>query len=473
MDNQVHSLNDSPQLLVSGSFTGGGAQADSRRTEYHFDGTDIVTYTVGKQELKFGIDVPDISRRGFDDFTNQLGTYSFASIDDYLAERPFTYVVQSGQGHVTFLEKTVAGIFEDNLRLKSNLSISIGVRYYWQNYFHDVAHNVAPRLSFAYAPTPKSKTVLRGGAGLFFDRTGPSPISDLLHFNGERLKRFIVENPSYPVTKPELAGVPTSVAVLDPRQRIPYTVQYGIGIERQLNAKTSVFVNYLGSTGIDLFRSVDRNAPPPPYYSARPNPGLGQQRQLQSEGRQKSNSLNVGFRGRPVSFITGQAQYTLGKGYNNTSGITYFPANSYFPKADWARSDNDQRNKFDLLGTLEAGKWFDFGTALSLYSGKAVNMTTGNDDNHDGLPLDRPSGVPRNYLHGPGYIDLDLNLSHDFLLTKAGKEGPIATLSVNSFNVINHENDVTYIGVVRSRFFGHAVAAQPPRRLQLDVEFKF
>ncbi len=472
-DNQTHNLNENPQLIVQGAFTGGGAQTDFRRTEYHFDGTDIVTYSAGKQEIKFGVDVPDISRRGFDDFTNQAGTYSFASLADYQASNPFSYLVQSGQGHVTFLEKTVAGIFEDTIRLRSNLSVAAGVRYYWQNYFHDIAHNFAPRFSFAYAPAAKGTTVIRGGAGFFFDRTGPSPISDLLHFNGVRLKRFILENPTYPVTAPELTGVPTSVVVLDPRQRIPYTIQFGVGIEQQLNAKSSLSVNYLGSRGIDLFRSVEVNAPPPPNYIARPNPNLGQERELQSEGYQKSNSLQVGFRGRPVSYFAGQAQYTLGKTYNDTSGITYFPANSYYPKADWGRSDNDQRNKFDLLGTLEAGKWFNFGTALSLYSGKPVNITTGSDNNHDSLALDRPAGVPRNAMHGPGYIDLDLNLAHDIFLTKARKEGPVATISINSFNVLNHPNYVTYVGVISSPFFGHAVAAQPPRRLQLDLEFKF
>ncbi|MBN9615412.1 MAG: carboxypeptidase regulatory-like domain-containing protein [Acidobacteriales bacterium] len=472
-DSQVHDLNENPQLIVSGAFTGGGAQANSRRTEYHFDGTDIVTYTSGKQEIKFGVDVPDISRRGFDDFTNQVGTYSFASLADYTAAQPFSYLFQSGQGHVTFLEKTVAGIVEDTIRLRSNLSIAAGVRYYWQNYFHDIAHNFAPRLSFAYAPTAKGGTVVRGGAGFFFDRTGPSPISDLLHFNGVLLKRFLVDSPSYPITPPELAGVPTSVVVLDPRQRIPYTIQYGIGIEQQLNERSSIFVNYIGARGIDLFRSVDVNAPRPPIYAARPNPNLGQERQLQSEGYQKSNALEVGFRGRPVSFFTGQVRYNLGKTYNNTGGITYFPANSYFPNADWSRSDNDQRHKFDMLGAFEAGKWFTFGTALSAYSGKPVNITTGNDDFNSGMANARPAGVPRNSFHGPAYLDLDLNLSHDFLLTKAGNKGPVASLSMNSFNVLNHANDMTYIGVIGSPFFGHAVAAQPPRRMQLDLQLKF
>jgi hypothetical protein len=44
---------------------------------------------------------------------------------------------------------------------------------------------------------------------------------------------------------------------------------------------------------------------------------------------------------------------------------------------------------------------------------------------------------------------------------------------VNSFNVLNHVNDTTYIGVITSPFSGRAVAAQPPRRMQLDVHFKF
>jgi Carboxypeptidase regulatory-like domain len=472
-DNQTHSLNQDPRIIVSGSFTGGGAQADARRTEYHLDATDIVTYTRAKREIKFGVDIPDISRRGFDDFTNQAGTYSFADLNSYSSNQPFSYLVQRGQGHVTFLERSVAGIFEDNVRLKPNLSIAVGVRYYWQNYFHDIAHNVAPRFSFAYAPGIQAKTVVRGGAGMFFDRSGPAPISDLLHFNGAQLKRFIVLNPSFPATEAQIDSVPTSVVALDPRLLIPYTIQYSLGVERQLTRNSSVTANYVGTRGIRAFRSVDVNAPPPPAYVARPNPTVGQLRQLQSEGYLKSNSLELTFRGRPTKFFNGQAHYALGKTYSNTSGITYFPANSYFPNADWSRSDNDRRNKFDLLGTINAGSWFDFGTALSLYSGTAVNVTTGSDDNHDSLPLDRPAGVPRNSMHGPGYIELDLNLSRDFILTRDGKRGPTATLAINSFNVLNHENDVTYVGVVSSQFFGHSVSAQPPRRMQLDLEFKF
>ena len=43
----------------------------------------------------------------------------------------------------------------------------------------------------------------------------------------------------------------------------------------------------------------------------------------------------------------------------------------------------------------------------------------------------------------------------------------------NAFNVLNHPNYVTYIGTISSPFFGKPVAANPPRRMQMDVQFKF
>ncbi len=47
-DNSTHSITADPQIAVSGLFTAGGAQADARRTEYHFDGTDFATYANNK-----------------------------------------------------------------------------------------------------------------------------------------------------------------------------------------------------------------------------------------------------------------------------------------------------------------------------------------------------------------------------------------------------------------------------------------
>jgi hypothetical protein len=205
----------------------------------------------------------------------------------------------------------------------------------------------------------------------------------------------------------------------------------------------------------------------------RPNPTVGQVRQIQSEGYLKGNALELTFRGKPSKYFAGQVQYTLSRTENNTSGITFFPANSYNPSADWGRSDNDRLHKFDLLASSQPARFFTLDVGLSLYSGKPVTITTGADNNHDGIINDRPAGVPRNTMHGPGLIGLDFNLSHDFPLSKQKREAKVISVSLNSFNVLNHPNYVTYIGTISSPLFGRPVAAQPPRRIQLDVQFKF
>ncbi len=472
-DNRTASITALPGIAVSGSFTGGGAQADLHRSEHHFDGADYITYSRGKHELKVGVDVPDISRRAYDDNTNAMGTYTFASLANYAAGAPSLYVVQRGQPRVTFWEKVVAGYAEDTYRLRPNLSLSAGVRYYFQNYFHNDKNNFAPRFSVAYAPAARGRLILRGGAGLFYDRSGPQPISDLLHYNGSSLRRYVVSSPTYPYPATPLAALPVSEVVLDSRTRIPSTLQFSFGAEEQLTKQSTFSASWVSTRGMNLFRSIDSNAPIGPAFASRPNALLGQVRTLQSEGHLHSDSLEVAFRGRPAPWFSGQAQYILSKIYTDTQGVTYFPANSRNPEADRARSDNDRRHKFDLLGTVTAKSWFSLGSALSVYSGRPVNITTGSDNNRDGVVVDRPLGVPRNSLHGPGYVNLDLNLSHDVRLGADAKKAPMLTVSLNSFNVLNHLNPITYVGVQSSPFFGRAVQGQPGRRMQLNLELKF
>lgn len=482
-DSPTTSITEASNISVQGAFTGGGAQIDSRNTEYHFDGTDLVTYTSGKHNLQFGADVPDISRRGRDDFTNRQGSYTFSSLADFEANQPSLLLLQKGQGHLVFLEKNFAGFIQDSWRALPNLELTFGARYYWQNYFNDVPHNFAPRGSFAWSFGAGRVWDLRAGSGVFYDRTGPGPIAMLLHFNGNSLLRYLVENPTFPA--PDVAGTPTSVVTLARDITIPRTVESSIGIERQIGEHSTVSASWINMVSRHVFRSIDANAPLPPHYLTRPDPSLGQNDEFQSEGAQTENALELTFRGQLAKYFNGQAQYRLAKTYNNTGGISargkylvanggnFFPANSYNPQAEWARSDTDQRNQLNLLGTITAGHWLDLGLVLELYSGLPYDVTTGADNNHDGVFTDRPPGVPRNSGHGPGYADLDLNLSHTFLLGHHANTAKNLRLGLSSFDVFNHPNDVSFVGVITSPFFGRAVAAEPPRRMQISAEFSF
>ena len=463
-------VSDGPRYEVTDTIVFGSAQGDFRRTENHVDGNDTVTYSTGKHVWNFGIDVPDISRRGFTDERNNAGTYYYQDLSQLAADRPFEVQVQRGRGHTTFWEKVVAGFVEDSYRVSPKLSLNAGLRYYFQNYFHDRATDLAPRLGFAYSPARDGKTIIRGGAGIFYDRTGPKPISYLRLYNGYNIRTYLLEDPTLPITDASLAAVPVSVWQLDPRQRIPYTFHYSGGVERQLSAKSTLGINYVGFRGIDLFRSVDLNAPLV-TGAARPDSAVGQLRDVQSDGYQKNNAIEVTFRGILANRFTGQAKYTLSKTYNNTSGITWFPENSYDAAADWGRSDFDRRHKLDLMEVVQLPKAFNLGLTFSAYSGLPENIVTGADDNGDGVVNDRPAGMPRNTMHGPGTCTIDLSVARDFNLSK--KETRTLTIALNAFNALNERNDIAYVSSVSSPFFGQAILAQPPRRMQMKATFRF
>ena len=370
----------------------------------------------------------------------------------------------------------MGGFLQDDYKVSSDLSLSLGVRYNWQNYLHD-NNNFAPRLAFAVAPHHSRKTVVRGGAGIFYDRTNAGPIADVLRYNGEVLRNILITNPTYPnpfLFTGGLQAQPSDIVRFAPNIREPYSVQYSMGVEEQIAKRTTIAATYRGAVGIKNFRSRDVNAPLPPDYLIRPDATLGVWRQIESSGRQLDNGLDLTLRGDVTRYFSGVAQYTLSHSSNNTGGITWFPANQYDPKGEWGRSDLDQRHRLNLLGTINSGKWLNLGIGLTVASGKPYTLTTGQDLYHTGLANARPPGVPRNSLEGPGYADLDLRWSRDFHFSHVKKEkGPAGTFAFDAFNVVNRVNYLSYIGNLSSPFFGQAVASQPARRLQLTLRLKF
>ncbi|MEK6407317.1 MAG: TonB-dependent receptor [Acidobacteriota bacterium] len=183
-----------PRLVVPDAFTGGGSQADRRTTENHVQLNEILSWNHGKHFVKSGLNIPDISRRGLSDRTNFGGTFSFSTVEDYLNNRPFLFSINQGDGYLVFWQKEFGLFVQDNILVRPNFSIAPGLRYDKQNYLGD-KNNFSPRLSFAYAPDKKRKAVLRGGAGIFYDRTGAGPIGDRLRFDGRRLRQVNITDP--------------------------------------------------------------------------------------------------------------------------------------------------------------------------------------------------------------------------------------------------------------------------------------
>jgi hypothetical protein len=468
-------LTGGPKIVVLDAFTGGSSQTDVRSSESRIQFNEIISWTRGKHFIRGGLNIPGLTRHGLSDRSNFGGTFSFSTLEDYLNNRPFLFSINQGDGHLVFWQKEFGLFVQDNILLRPNFSIGVGLRFDKQNFLSD-NNNFAPRFSFAFAPDKKRKTVLRGGAGFFYDRTGDGIISDRLRFDGQRLRQVTISNPAYPdafSSDGTLATQPSSIVRFAPGLRSPYNFQSSLGIERQLNKSLTATANYIFTRGIKLFRSRNLNAPRLPDFEP-PDATIGVLRQVESSAHSQAHALELMLRGKLGRLFSGTAQYTLGRAYNNASGINSLPADNYNLTGEWSRAEFDERHRFNLLGAIEAGDWFNLGLTLSLTSGRPYSLTTGRDDNRDSLANDRPNGVRRNSLQGPGSATLDVRWSKEFKLKETKKdEGPTVTIGIDAFNVLNRTNYAGFVGNLSSPFFGLPVAARPARRLQLSLGFSF
>ena len=486
----TQSVTNAPAVQVGGYFTGGGAQADLSRTENTIHVNEVVSWNHGRHYIRFGAQLPQVSKRAVDDHTNRLGTLSYSLLSDYQPSTsttypgtPYAFTVQQGIGRGLYWANEVGTFIQDQIKVTPRLQVSWGLRYDWTTYLSD-NNNLSPRMSLAYAPG-RGKTILRLGSGFFYDRTGGDfPATFKLH-NGFVLDTVQLSNPTQQQLQPLIVGGafasgPSNIVREPPNIRTPYTIQSSVGIERQLNKKLTVTAAYRNQVQVKSFRSRDANAPilpPNPIRDAvyaRPNPTVGKIQQIESGGRQLLNALDLTLKGQAGRWFSGQAQYTLSRSESNTGGINSFPQDEYNPNNEWGRTSTDRLHAFNLLGNINPDHWLTLGINASLYSGTPYNETTGYDDFHTGLNNARPAGVGRNTLQGGGTVGLDLAWEHDFQLTKVGGDkAKVITAGVSSFNVLNHTNYTGYIGSQSSSRFMQPTSAVNARQMQFSVGYRF
>jgi carboxypeptidase family protein len=476
---------DKPMLVVRGAFIGGPSQVDSSGTEKVLDVQDFVTYTHGNHIVRFG--------GGFRprfinsvNATNFVGTYFFQGLPEYLEKSPSGFVAYQGDPAFSISQYEAFGFIEDEIRLRSWLSITPGLRYDWYSSIKD-NNNFGPRLSFAVAPG-KQKTVVRGGVGIFYERMSGSVLAQA-SVDGTNKNLVDIVNPTYPnpfsvgsrrrpTPKPSTWGLADDLTA-------PYMVMGSVSLERRLFGRSQLSVEYQRLHGVHLFRARDINAPldqfGPQFTGVRPNPDFLKINQVESSASSRSSALKVTFQGRIGKVFRGMAQYTYSRTTDDTAGPLVFPENNYEIGRELGRSSFDQRHRFSYAGSFDLPFAFRLGSVVSLASGFPFDITTGFDDNGDRTFRDRPLGLTRNTGQGPPIAQVDLRLTKLFRFPtpfnhKAGKADRKLKnfeFSIDAFNVFNHPNTPVIVGELGAHYFGQATTTNMARTLQLSVKYSF
>lgn len=469
---RIGSPASAPELDVSGAFLGGANPSAFKEDGTRMEIQDVINYVHGSHTLRAGAAfLPKFFTDT--DSTNFGGIFTFPDLSAFNGNTPVLFQAVTGNPNLSFTKHEAYGFIQDTTNFQSHVSLMLGLRYDWQEHLTNHT-NFGPRVAVGYAPGG-GKTVFRAGAGIFYDRLSDHVMEQVSLLDGAQEKEFIVRHPSFPVAS--FSGAKPSVWLLDPNAQSPYLFQASMSVEHPVFRTLSGTVEYRYLRGVHLFRALDVNAP---LAGVRPDPNLFLERVVESTGLLRSNALIASLQGWIGKAVKFKAQYTFSRSDDNTDGALALPADSRNLGPEWGRSSFDVQHRFVLASTSNLPAAFKLGLMLVANSGTPFNITTGSDDNGDGVANDRPPGVTRNTGQGPGFLQTDLRVSKVFNFYKGplNSDGDVSgftkmELTFDAFNLFNHTNLTNIIGEVSSPRFGQATNALPARTIQMSLRFSF
>ena len=514
-----------PQVTISGVATFGTfSSSPTRRQNRMVQLVNNLSHRAGAHALRAGADF--IYNDDTITFLRTFrGSYTFSSLATFLTGTYSGYGQTFGNPVIEQGNPNLGLYVQDEWRAASRLTLNLGVRYDLQ-YLDTIStdtNNVSPRVGFAWTPGRSDTLVVRGGAGVFFDRVPLRAVANALLSAGNTTDVANLRQPQVTGLLPAVTGAPVfpnilperlpstalvSITTMDRNLQNARSTQGNVEVERALGQKRSVTVGYQYFRGENLIMSINQNVPTcvaaGSNNGCRPVSTYQNNSQYSGAGSSNYHGLHLTFLQRPSTWASVRVTYTLSKSMNNL-GEAFFssPTDPTNVMNDWGRSDNDQRHRFVASASVStptsraATAWqkltygFQASAMLQSYSALPFNIVTGVNSLQGtaGRPFADGSAatanfdvravefIPRNAGTGSDYFSLNLRLSRSFPLS-AGRR---IEAMLEAFNLTDRVNPITRNATFGSgsypsnpsSSFNTITAVGDPRTLQFGLRYSF
>lgn len=402
-DADVTANSTAPYQLLVETTTGGffdRQRRESYRTEWQ-EGYQFDTHGfLGSHELKVGT---DFARSDYDGRIQLLPVTILGTSD-----LPIESITFGPTSRFDIHQNEVAWFFADKWTPFQRLTLDLGLRFDRDSVAHST--NTAPRAGFALALTRDARTLLKGGAGLFYDR---------VPLNAESF-------PLLPDRTIETLG-PTGevldsmpyVNTISGRLRNPRSVGWNIELDRQITSALLVRAGFQERNTVRDF-VINPEASPSQGILSLSSDGHSSYREFQVEGRYKlkRHTLN--------------ASYVRSKAYGDLNDFNQFFGNSAIAVIEpnvRGRLPFDAPNRFLFWGQFQAPFKLTMMPFLDVHTGFP----------YSDLNQEREFVGPRDSLRFPLFDSFDLQVTRPIRLPFPHKDIR-ARIGFSVFNLLNRFN---------------------------------
>ena len=356
---------------------------------------------------------------------------------------------------------TVSGIPLSNVRFYLNGVGIAGRNGIPQGLVDNHWDTFAPRIGFAYDLTGRQKTILRAGAGIFYERIGGNEEYNMGQNNvpfayQSNPTNVYFDSPATSYTSGQTAAVPyfpASITTVDQVYKLPTAAQWSLGVQQQLRENAVLSVTYVGDSNYHQSQGVNINslAQNDPNrlgvcgstcgYTGtalnanlyRPYSGWAAIAPMELAGNSNYESLQVGVRATAWRNLTFNSTYTWSHAFDIIDGEIFSNVNNPF-NAHWdygpAGFDRRQisitsiiysvpffRNSANRAAKSLLGGW-ELSSIATFESGTPVSITGGPDN----LGLGGTTGNRANIVAPVTYAKNRLNW---FSTSSFAKPGPL------------------------------------------------